>query len=154
MFTNNKKETIVKQEVNQINNIIGQGTTIEGNIKTQGNMRIEGKVVGEVTTKAKIVLGCSAKIKGNIVAQNAEIGGEIQGVVETSALLILKPTAVVQGDIIANKLIIEADAQFNGKCKMVADVAKEGFNRSFTDLPPKMNGKNDQKMYKKEKISA
>jgi cytoskeletal protein CcmA (bactofilin family) len=117
MFNNNKK-VIQETEVNNSSNIIGKGTHLEGNLHTTGNLRIEGKVIGAITTKAKLVLGATSWVKGNIIAQNAEIGGEVQGTIEVSGLLILKPTAIVQGDIITNKLVFEEGAKFNGKCKM------------------------------------
>lgn len=115
---NNTKKTLQETEINNANNIIGKGTSLEGNINTTGNLRIEGKLVGGILTKAKLVLGATSWVKGTIVAQNAEIGGELQGTIEVAGLLILKPSAVVQGDIITNKLVFEEGAKFNGKCKM------------------------------------
>ena len=102
--------------------IIGNGTVLEGNIETVGNIRIEGKAIGNIVCKSKIALGESSMVDGNILAQNAEIAGEVKGVVEISDMLILKSTAVVHGDIITNKIIIESGATFNGQCKMGASV--------------------------------
>ncbi|WP_342264955.1 polymer-forming cytoskeletal protein [Cardinium endosymbiont of Philonthus spinipes] len=101
-----------------ISNIIGQGSHLEGNIHTTGNLRVEGKITGGIKTKAKVVLSHTAQIEGNIVAQNAEIGGEVKGTIEVIELLVLKSTATVWGDIIASKLIFEEGACFDGKCKM------------------------------------
>lgn len=117
MFAN-KEEKKVAEEISNSSNIIGKGTIMTGSIETYGNMRIEGKVIGNVTTKSKIALGQSSHVDGDIVAQNGEIEGEIKGKIEVSDVLILKPTAVVHGDIITNKLIVEAGAKFNGGCKM------------------------------------
>lgn len=117
MFNNNKK-AVTEAEVNSSSNIIGKGASLEGNLNTTGNLRIEGKVVGCITTKAKLVLSSTSWTKGNIIAQNAEIGGEVQGTIEVAGLLVLKPSAIVQGDIITNKLVFEEGAKFNGKCKM------------------------------------
>ena len=143
MFTNPKKETNA-EEISNVNNSIGQGTTVEGNLTTIGNIRIEGKTIGGITTKAKVVLGHSAKVKGNIIAQNAEVGGEVEGVLEVSELLTLKSTAVVKGDIIANKLVFEEGAQFNGKCKMGKNV-KEVSLEPVSPLP-RENRKNSEKI--------
>lgn len=101
-----------------INNIIGQGSHLEGNITAMGNLRIEGKVTGTIQAKAKIVLSHTAQLQGNIMAQNAEIGGEVKGIIEVTELLLLKSTAVVWGDITASKLVFEEGAYFDGKCKM------------------------------------
>ncbi|AWN81944.1 bactofilin family protein [Candidatus Cardinium hertigii] len=115
MFNNNK---IKNTGPVTIGNIIGQGSHLEGNIHTTGNLRIEGKITGSIQTEAKVVLSHTAQLQGNIVAYHAEIGGEVRGRIEVVELLVLKTTAVVWGDIIANKLVFEEGAYFDGKCKM------------------------------------
>jgi cytoskeletal protein CcmA (bactofilin family) len=117
MFTS-KEDHKVAEEISNSSNIIGKGTILEGNIETFGNIRVEGKVVGNVKTKSKVALGQSSHVEGNILAQNAEVAGEIKGRIEVSDILILKPTAVINGDIITNKIIVESGATFNGGCKM------------------------------------
>ncbi len=100
------------------NNIIGKGTTFSGNIQTLGNIRIEGRVIGDIISKAKAAIGPSAYVEGKVLAQVAEIEGEIKGSVEVTDLLILKPNCKIYGDIITNKLIVESGAKFEGQCKM------------------------------------
>ncbi len=115
MFNKDNQESA---EVMNSNNIIGKGTTFTGNIETYGNIRIEGKVVGDVISKSKVAVGPSAIIEGKLLAQVAEIEGEVKGKVEVTDLLILKPTSKVAGDIYANKLTVESGAKFDGQCKM------------------------------------
>ena len=100
------------------NNIIAKGTSIVGDIDAAGNMRIDGKIKGNIKCKSKVVTGKGSTIDGNIYAQNAEIEGDIIGLLEISEVLILKPTAVVQGDIRTAKLVVENGARFNGSCRM------------------------------------
>lgn len=114
----NKDEKKVAEEISNSSNIIGKGTSVQGDIETFGNLRVEGQVVGNIKTKSKVALGQSCKVEGNILAQNAEVAGEVSGRVEVTELLLLKATAVVHGDIITNKLIVESGAKFNGGCKM------------------------------------
>jgi len=114
----NKDEKKVAEEISNSSNIIGKGTILEGNIETYGNIRVEGKVIGNIKTKSKVALGQSSKVEGNILAQNAEVAGEVSGKLEVSDQLLLRPTAVIHGDIITNKLIVESGATFNGGCKM------------------------------------
>ena len=113
-----KEQKRVAEEISNSSNVIGKGTVLEGNIETFGNIRIEGKIIGNVKSKSKIALGGSSHIDGNIIAQNADIEGEVKGRIEISDLLVLKATAVVHGDIITGKLVIEPGAVFNGSCKM------------------------------------
>lgn len=114
----NKNEQRVADELSNSSNIIGKGTILEGNLETFGNVRIEGKVVGNIKTKSKAAFGHSSQIEGSVLAQNAEVAGHIIGTVEITETLVLKPTAVIEGDIITNKLIVESGAAFNGTCKM------------------------------------
>lgn len=114
----NKQEQKVAEELSNSSNIIGKGTILEGNLETFGNLRIEGKVVGNIKTKSKAAFGNSSQVEGSVLAQNAEVAGHITGTLEVTEVLVLKPTAIIDGDIITNKLIVESGATFNGGCKM------------------------------------
>ena len=117
MFNGKESKKELEQLVNASNNI-GLGTIVTGNIVTKGNIRIEGEVIGNIETSAKISIGEEAIITGNIIAQNAELAGKVKGNVLVSDLLILKPSSLVTGDIETAKLAVETGATFNGKCKM------------------------------------
>ena len=114
----NKQEQKDTQELSKSTNMIGKGTVIQGNIETFGDLRIDGKLVGDLKTKSKAVFGQSSVVEGNVVAQNAEVEGHVTGTVEVTDVLILKATAVIDGDIVTDKLIVESGALFNGGCKM------------------------------------
>jgi cytoskeletal protein CcmA (bactofilin family) len=105
-------------------NVIGKGTTITGDIDTSNDIRIDGKLEGNLYCKAKVILGSSAVLEGNLSAVHAEISGEVVGKVEVNEMLTLKNSCTIHGDINTGKLIIEAGAKFNGSCKMGA-VSKE-----------------------------
>ena len=120
MFKKEEKRAVEVQSTTS--NIISRGTILEGNIKTPGNLRIEGRVIGNLITKSKAALAQSSYVDGNILAKNAEIAGEVKGKVEVSEMLILKPTCVIHGDIVTNKLIVESGATFNGGCTMGAHI--------------------------------
>jgi cytoskeletal protein CcmA (bactofilin family) len=121
MFTS-KEEKRVAEEISNSSNTIGKGTFLEGNVETYGNIRIEGKVTGNVKSKSKVALGPSSVVQGNVVAQNADLEGEVKGKIEVAELLVLKATAVIHGDIVTGKLVVEPGALFNGSCKMGATV--------------------------------
>ncbi|UII28799.1 polymer-forming cytoskeletal protein [Fulvivirga maritima] len=134
MFNKNNqvkgREDKSSQEFINSNNIIGKGSTFSGNIETYGNLRVEGRIIGDVRSKSKVAVGQSAIIEGNILSQVAEIEGEVKGSVEVSDLLILKPNCSIKGDIITNKLVVEAGAKFDGKCNMGKAVKKIEFEQS------------------------
>jgi cytoskeletal protein CcmA (bactofilin family) len=101
-------------------NQIGTGTSIEGDIKSNGDIRIDGALVGTIQTKGRLVVGSTGSIEGDIVCQNALIEGSVKGKITVHELLSLKSTAKLSGDIITNKLAIEPGANFSGTCSMGA----------------------------------
>ncbi|MFT4524254.1 MAG: cytoskeletal protein CcmA (bactofilin family) [Granulosicoccus sp.] len=101
-------------------NHINSDTTIEGSIKSKGNLRIDGTLKGDLTCEGRVVVGKSGLIEGQIKCQNAEIEGQIKANIVVSELLTLKATAKLQGDIITKKLSIEPGANFTGSCSMGA----------------------------------
>lgn len=135
MFNNSQDKKVKPDESPNSSSIIGKGTSVEGNVETVGNIRIEGNVKGNVTCKSKIALGHSSYVEGIVAAQNAEIAGEIQGSIEVSELLILRPTAVIHGDIITNKLVVESGAAFNGSCRMGVTVSDISFENEPESIP-------------------
>lgn len=103
-------------------NMIAQGTVIEGEIKSTGDLRIDGTVKGSVISKAKVVVGSTGLIQGDVFAQNADISGTIMGKSTINETTFLKSSAKVNGDIITSKLVVEVGASFTGNCNMGASV--------------------------------
>lgn len=99
-------------------NIIGAGTQIEGEIKSENDIRVDGKMKGIITSKSKVVIGSTGVVDGDMICETADISGKVFGRVEVSDLLYLKSTGYLEGDIITGKLVVEAGARFTGSCKM------------------------------------
>ncbi|MCK4664506.1 MAG: polymer-forming cytoskeletal protein [Bacteroidales bacterium] len=99
-------------------NLIGTGTMISGDINSNGDIRIDGGLKGNLITKGKVVVGQTGSINGEVDCKNADISGKIEGKIKVSELLSLKLTANIFGDIITNKLSIEPGANFSGSCNM------------------------------------
>ena len=97
---------------------IGAGTVIKGDIKLNGDIRIEGTLIGTVNSKGRIVVGTTGSVEGEIVCQNAEFSGIIKAQITVTELLSLTATAKLSGDVITNKLAIEPGALFSGTCSM------------------------------------
>jgi cytoskeletal protein CcmA (bactofilin family) len=116
-------------------NLIGNGTTIKGEIKSNGDIRIDGTLIGQVYSKGKVVVGTTGCIEGEIYCQNADFSGSITAKVEVAELLTLKATSKLKGEIITNKLAIEPGAKFSGNCKM----EKEGASPNEVKFVPKTN---------------
>lgn len=99
-------------------NIIQAQTHIVGEVNCKGDLRLDGRVKGNVKISGRLVMGHDAVIEGVIECENAEISGKITGDVNVKETLQLKKHAYIEGDIYTKKLIIESEAIFNGKCVM------------------------------------
>ncbi|HEX2921079.1 MAG TPA: polymer-forming cytoskeletal protein [Bacteroidales bacterium] len=117
-------------------NMISNGTEINGDIISIGDIRIDGSVTGTLNTKGKVVLGPTGKIKGEIICKNSEISGVIEGKITVSHLLNLKASSRILGDILTSKLSIEPGAKFSGNCKM----SDNDNNNGDTTAVPKEKG--------------
>lgn len=117
MGMKNKENT----PVGSLHNTLSAGTFVKGNIVTDTDFRLDGKVEGDVSCGSKIVIGPKAQVSGNIEADSAEVLGIVDGNLRVSGLLVLKASAVVNGDILMGTLEIEPNATFNGTCKMISE---------------------------------
>lgn len=99
-------------------NLIGAGTIIEGDVTTNGDIRIDGSLKGSITVKGKLVIGASGSIDGEAICQNADVSGTVKGKISVSELLSLKASAKLTCDIVTNKIAIEPGAVFSGSCSM------------------------------------
>ncbi len=108
----------MKNETANELNLIGAGTIVEGKLRSPGNLRIDGKIIGEVIAAQNIAVGASGDVDGNISAKNVSIGGKIKGTIVAQEKIVFESKAVVRGDIRAAKLVIDEGAIFDGKCVM------------------------------------
>ena len=123
MFTNNN-DTIKKPSTSSAINMIGDGTTITGDIKSKGDIRVDGSLKGSIETEGKVVVGPQGVVEGDVICKDADIAGVLKAKISVSQLLSLKASAKLNGDIVTSKLSIEPGATFTGSCSMGA-VIKE-----------------------------
>ena len=99
-------------------NVIAANTKIVGNIESDGDFRIDGRVEGDVQTQGRVVIGKQGEVKGSITCTNADIEGVFEGNLKVSDTLSLSATAQVSGDTVVGKLSVEPGASLNGTCSM------------------------------------
>jgi len=102
----------------QARNIIAQGTTIKGDIESNGDFRIEGSIKGTIKVKGKVVIGESGDVEGQVFCQSADISGRAKIKMEVTELTSLRANCNFSGDIITKKISIEPGAIFSGTCQM------------------------------------
>ena len=108
--------------------LIGAGTTLKGDISSSSDLRIDGTIIGNITSSAKIVIGSSGVVEGDITGNQADIVGKVSGNIRAQELLQLRGEAVVNGNIYAGKLQVEPSATFNGQCHMGANIVEMSNN--------------------------
>src|SRR6187549_1288762 len=101
--------------------LISAGTTIKGDLSSNSDLRIDGTVIGNINSSAKIVIGNSGVVEGDIF-------GNTSGTIKVKELLQLRGECVVNGNIYAGKLQVEPSATFNGQCHMGANVVDMASN--------------------------
>jgi cytoskeletal protein CcmA (bactofilin family) len=112
-----------EEEVPSIN-LLSADTVVKGEIKVNGDFRLDGCFIGTINCKGKVVVGPTGNIEGEIICQNADFSGEVKATVKVSELLTLKETARYTGDMTTNKLSIEPGAKFSGNCIMESSGTK------------------------------
>ena len=111
---------IIETENNVINQI-GVGTEITGDVKTNGDIRFDGVLNGNLSTKGKLVIGETGAVKGEVQCKNAVVEGKVEGKLSVTELLTLKATSAMNGDISTRRLAIEPGAKFSGNCNMASE---------------------------------
>ena len=110
-------------------NLIGNGTIIDGNITSNGDIRIDGNLNGNLSTKGRVIVGDTGKVKGEVHCKNFEIEGSLDGKIFVTELLSLRARSKVLGDISTSKLAIEPGAVFTGKCDMSGSIQNSNATR-------------------------
>ncbi|MDP2723879.1 MAG: polymer-forming cytoskeletal protein [Bacteroidales bacterium] len=112
-----KKQKVISSE-NLVRNHIAQGTSIVGDLNSNGDFRIEGKLKGTITANGKIVIGETGEIEGDMSCQLADISGKVIGNIKVEELTMLKQHSQFEGIIITKQLTVEPGAIFTGECQM------------------------------------
>jgi cytoskeletal protein CcmA (bactofilin family) len=145
MFNKEKNPTSEKQFSSSAT-LISAGTILNGDIISENDLRIDGTVKGNIKCSAKIIIGSTGFVDGNVEGGNADITGKVQGNIVVKEFLQLRGECNVSGNLSAVKLQIDPTATFNGQCQMgnaaSANTAKASILKmSSTDVQPAAQAK-------------
>jgi cytoskeletal protein CcmA (bactofilin family) len=118
MFSSSKNTQVSSSKVETV---VGQGTCIDGDIKSTGIVRVDGKCTGDVVTNADVIIGECGCIDGNVTAVNVSIAGKIEGNVRCTGVLEIMLKGTLVGDVEVTELSIQKGAIFNGKCNIISN---------------------------------
>lgn len=99
-------------------NRIVEGTTINGNISTLADLRLDGKLTGNISSEGKIVIGPTGEVVGDIECKNIDVEGKFSGKLVIEEMLNIKSKAHIVGEVIVGKLAVEPGARFEASCEM------------------------------------
>ena len=133
-----------------LNTLVG-GTVVEGTITAENDFRVDGKIKGTLICKAKVIVGPTGVIEGEVRCQNAMIEGRLDGKIAVSELLNVRDTAKINGEVKTNKLIVQAGAEFNVTCVMGNQQPKAAPDRNNNVT---RNGKANSKKDAREAVKA
>ena len=124
MFSNNKNKAVPgsAQKTSQsakpaVPSIISVDLKMTGDLNSEGEIQVDGTIVGDIRTKT-LLIGKTAEIKGEIIADNVRVHGNVRGQIKARAVTLAK-TAHVIGDILHEDLSIETGAFLEGLCKRI-----------------------------------
>lgn len=106
-------------EIDKFDTIIGKSTSFEGTLKASGTIRLDGELNGELLVDGDVYIGESSKVYGNISGINIIISGLVEGNINASEKIKITSNGKLIGDISVKSIIVDEDAFFEGKCKMV-----------------------------------
>ncbi|MBP2283658.1 cytoskeletal protein CcmA (bactofilin family) [Flavobacterium sp. CG_23.5] len=103
-------------------NRIVEGTTINGDIVSQADFRLDGALNGNFQSSGKIVIGPAGSVTGDIICKNADIEGKFDGKIQVTEILNVKSKASIHGEVICGKLAVEPGADFSASCTMKTNI--------------------------------
>jgi cytoskeletal protein CcmA (bactofilin family) len=134
MFNKNQDISTSKN----IETIIGPSVKVEGDFRGEGDLIIEGILIGNLQTKNNLKIGQNAIVEAEIRANNAFISGKIKGNITVKGKLEITSTAIILGDIKAQIISIESGALLKGKLEMPVG------NLKSEDLKTKDNAQTEE----------
>jgi cytoskeletal protein CcmA (bactofilin family) len=111
--------------------IIAAGTKIDGDIETDGVIRIEGRVEGSIRAARQVLVGRQGEVYGNIATREAVIGGKVEGTIAATERLEVQSTSTITGDITTRAIAVVEGGKINGTVR-ISD-AKETSDTSESD---------------------
>lgn len=126
---------------NSFNSLV-HGTVVEGTVRSESDIRVDGLIKGKLFCDAKVVIGPTGQIEGEIRCANAVVEGKFEGTIVVTELLNIRENAVVNGEVTTGKLLVQSGAVFNVTCNMGGHTPT---NKTTTHATPTVAKKEDEK---------
>ena len=107
--------------------IISHGVKVEGKVSSNGSIRLDGTIQGDIVCQGNVTIGDQGEVYGKVDGQTITIGGRVEGLITAKEKLMLESKADLKGDVYTKILVVEAGARFDGKSNM-------GQSKASTDI--------------------
>jgi cytoskeletal protein CcmA (bactofilin family) len=112
--------------------VIGSGMKITGHVETDGAVRIDGTIKGDVRAGKAVVIGKGGHVEGSIFTQDAVLSGRVSGSIVAESRLEVQATAVIMGDIQARRMVLEEGAGLQGQILVGENAASRAVSSSHS----------------------
>jgi cytoskeletal protein CcmA (bactofilin family) len=113
-----KEELNVSVKAGDVHTLLGKGSEFDGKLTFEGQVRIDGKFTGQISTKDTLVVGEGAKVMAEISAGTVIVNGVVEGNIKATQMVELHQPGRVKGSIETPSLSIDRGVIFEGTCKM------------------------------------
>ncbi|MGB9741964.1 MAG: bactofilin family protein [candidate division WOR-3 bacterium] len=110
----------------KLDTVIGSETTVKGDLRVNGGLRLDGKLEGRLDIGDAFLAGPRSLLKGEVQCRSAVIAGRVEGDVRAYETVELQTGAQVFGNISCRELVIQPGCAFEGNCTMVRREPVEG----------------------------
>jgi cytoskeletal protein CcmA (bactofilin family) len=100
--------------------VIGSAAVITGDIQTSEDLRVEGKVLGNIISSVEIYIASSGSVEGDVEAGSATVAGNIQGNLTSQGRTSFEPDSQLKGNLTTKSLVIAEGAIINGQCTVTS----------------------------------
>lgn len=112
------KPGVIRQGSGELSTIIGPDAHFEGKLQLKASARIDGTLVGDLSSQETVTIGPDGKVDGNISAREIIVGGKVTGMLQATAMVVLEEKSELNGDLKSMRLVVQEGARFNGTCQM------------------------------------
>ena len=116
----------VAADGSDVESLIGEHTSFEGTLKTEGAVRLLGSVQGEIESKSTIYVEEKAQVTARLTGAQVTVAGHVDGQIYSDGRVEIRPTGHVTGEITAGALIVQEGAYFDGNSKMASSAQGGG----------------------------
>ncbi len=101
-----------------IETVVGEHVFFKGEFKSDGSVRVDGEVEGQIDIKGDLVVGDKGRIRGDALVANILVVGKVEGNIMSRGCIEITPTGYVKGGVQCKSFIVVEGGKFQGNCKM------------------------------------